>query len=107
MVCTDRSKLTVKIKKSNLDDKLLLLEKNNCAGKLKLGLHSTSSRSLIQFINPIGDVMISVLASSMVNCGFEPRSGQTTDYNIGICCFSAKHATLRSKEQILGGSESR
>ena len=36
--------------------------------------------------------MVSVLASSTVDRGFEPRSGQTKDYNIGICCFSTKHA---------------
>jgi hypothetical protein len=35
---------------------------------------------------------ISVHASSMLDRGFEPRSGQTKDYKIGICCFSAKHA---------------
>jgi hypothetical protein len=26
-------------------------------------------------------------------------SGQTKDYNIGICCFSAKHAVLRRKSE--------
>jgi hypothetical protein len=31
--------------------------------------------------------------------GFESRSGQTKDYKIGICCFSAKHAVLRSKSK--------
>ena len=36
--------------------------------------------------------MVGVLASSVVDRGFEPRSGQTKDYKIGICCFSAKHA---------------
>ena len=46
----------------------------------------------------IGVVMVSVLASSAVDRGFEPRSGQTKDYKIGICCFSAKHA-LRSKSK--------
>jgi hypothetical protein len=39
--------------------------------------------------------MVSVLASSVVDRGFEPRSGQTKDHKIGICCFSAKHAALR------------
>jgi hypothetical protein len=39
-----------------------------------------------------GGVMVSVLASSVVDHGFEPRSGQTKDYEIGICCFYAKHA---------------
>ena len=39
--------------------------------------------------NRIGGVMVSVLASSAVDRGFEPWSGQTKDYKIGICCFSA------------------
>ena len=39
--------------------------------------------------------MVSVLASSVINHGFEPRSGQTKDYEIGICYFSAKHTALR------------
>jgi hypothetical protein len=30
---------------------------------------------------------------------FEPQSGQTKDYKIGICCFSAKHAALQSKSK--------
>ena len=34
--------------------------------------------------NHIGGVMVSVLASSAVDRGFESRSGQTKDYNIGI-----------------------
>ena len=42
----------------------------------------------------IGCVMVSVLASSAVDRVFEPRSGQTKDYDIGICYFSAKHAVL-------------
>ena len=44
------------------------------------------------FLNRIGGVMVNVLASSAVDCGFEPRSGQTKDYEIGICCFSAEYA---------------
>ena len=43
--------------------------------------------------------MGSVLASSAVDRGFEIRSGQTKDYKIGICCFSAKHAALRRKRK--------
>ena len=42
-------------------------------------------------------VMISVLASNAVDHGFESRSGQTKDYKIGICCFSAKHAALKRR----------
>ena len=45
----------------------------------------------------IGGVIVSVLASIVVDRRFEPRSGQPNDYQIGICCFSAKHAACRSK----------
>jgi hypothetical protein len=47
----------------------------------------------------IGSVMVSVLASSVIDCGCEARSGQTKEYKIGNCCFSAKHAALRSKSK--------
>ena len=50
-------------------------------------------------INRIGSVMGSMLASSVVDCGFEPSSGHTKDYKISICCFSAKHAALRRKSK--------
>ena len=43
--------------------------------------------------------MVSVLASSVVDCGFEPLSGQTKDYKIAICCFSAIHAVLKIKNK--------
>ena len=35
-----------------------------------------------------GGAMTSVLTSSTVDSGVEPRSGQTKDYKICICCFS-------------------
>ena len=38
----------------------------------------------------------SMLTSSAVYHEFGPRSGQSKDYKIGICCFSAKHAALSS-----------
>jgi hypothetical protein len=34
-----------------------------------------------------------------VDSRFEPLSGQTKDYKIGIFCFSAKHTVLRSKNK--------
>ena len=43
--------------------------------------------------------MVSVLASSAVDRGFEPQSRETKDYKIGICCFSTKHAALRRKSK--------
>ena len=38
-----------------------------------------------------------MLASSAVEHGLEPWLGKTKDNKIGICCISAKHASLRSK----------
>ena len=52
-------------------------------------------------LNRIGGIMVSVLASSAVDRGFKPRSGQTKDYTIGMCCFSAKYAALRRKTDWL------
>ena len=43
--------------------------------------------------------MVSMLALSVVDRGFESRSGQTKDYKIGICCFSAKHSAWKSKSK--------
>ena len=51
----------------------------------------------ISMFNRIGSVMVSVLASNLVDRGFEPWSGQAKDYKIGICRFSAKPAALRRK----------
>ena len=53
---------------------------------------------LSMMLNRIGGVIVSVLASSVVDHRFD-RSGQTNDYKIGICCFSAKHAALRRKSK--------
>ena len=43
--------------------------------------------------------MGSVLTLSALGRGFKPRLGQTKDYEIGICCFSAKHTALRRKSK--------
>ena len=40
-----------------------------------------------------------MLTSGAVDQEFKPRSGQTKDYKIGICCFSAKHTALRKKSK--------
>ena len=47
----------------------------------------------------LGGVMVSVLASSAEGRGIDPRPGQTKDFKIGICYFSAKHAALRRKSK--------
>ena len=38
-----------------------------------------------------------MLFLSAVDHGFEPRSGQTKDNEISICCFSTKHAAFRGE----------
>ena len=43
--------------------------------------------------------MVSVLASSAIDCGYGLRSCQAKDYKIGICCFFAKNAALRRKSK--------
>lgn len=39
--------------------------------------------------------------------GFDTRSGQTKEYEIGSCCFSSKHAALKrkSKEWLAGNQD--
>lgn len=63
---------------------------------------------LKKLTNCIGGVLviISVLASNRVDCGFEPWSGQIKDYKISICYVSAKIAALRRKSKSLVGLES-
>jgi len=43
--------------------------------------------------------MVSVFFSCVVDRGLEHQPSQTKDYQIGICCFFAKHAALRSKNK--------
>ena len=43
--------------------------------------------------------MVSLFASSVVDRGFDPRSGQSKEYKIGICCFFAKHTALSKKNK--------
>jgi hypothetical protein len=38
---------------------------------------------------------------SLVDRGLDSRSGQTNDYQIGICCFPANHTALSSKSTDL------
>ena len=51
-------------------------------------------RPLPFMLNRIDGVMVSMLSSIAIDRGLVPRSGQTKDYKIGICCFSTKHAAL-------------
>ena len=43
--------------------------------------------------------IIVIKMSNAVGRAFYPRSGQTKDYEIGICCFSTKYVALRRKSK--------
>jgi len=42
-------------------------------------------------MNCIGGIMVRLLASSTFDRGVQLRSGQTKDYEIGICCWLAQN----------------
>ena len=67
--------------------------------KIKRKKYQKNNKNKIKIGNYIGSVMVSVLASSVIDCGYELRSCQTNEYRIGICCFSAKNAALRRKRK--------
>jgi hypothetical protein len=46
-----------------------------------------------------GSVIVSVLASSALDRGFESRLGQTKDYQLVFVAYNAKHAELRRKSK--------
>ena len=75
---------------------------NNCIIIIHVNGLEKAIRSLLVFniicikcFNRTGCVMVSVLSSSAVDRGFEPRSAQIMVYKIGICFFSAMYAALR------------
>ena len=43
--------------------------------------------------------MVSVVAQSTVDRGFESLSGQAKEFKIGFCCLSAKHVEIGSKSK--------
>jgi len=61
--------------------------------------HLLNSIYIFNLYNRISGVMVSVLALSAVDRWFELRSGESKDYTIGICCFSAEHAALKRKSK--------
>ena len=57
-----------------------------------------------QHMNCIGGIMVSMLALSVVDRGFESRSGLTNDYKIGSCSspLSMQHSGEGAKTGWLG-----
>jgi hypothetical protein len=64
-----------------------------------IGITFRPNDDIPKIFNCIGDVIVSVLASSVVDRGFKLRLSQTKDYEIGICCFSAEHTVFRRKSK--------
>ena len=68
---------------------------------LNIWFFNTACNSFVDWywisVNRIDGVMVSVLASSELDQGFDPRLGPTKDYKTGIFCFSSKHTALTSK----------
>ena len=61
------------------------------------GTHGINKATEQKFRHLIGFVKISLLVVSAVDRRFKPRSDQSIDYEIDICCFSAKHQGVRAK----------
>ena len=59
-----------------------------------------------KYINSISGVMDIVLASNAVDCGFEPRSGQTEYYKFKYSLLLRVARSIKEKEQRLVGPES-
>ena len=60
-------------------------------------LHNFESINLYMLRPHQLSVKVSALPSSVVDRGFEPRSGQTKEYKIGIC-FLCKAPSIKEKE---------
>ena len=73
----------LQVQMRNIDNVLwFVLQHLTLQFEIHIGIQSFSSPEM----NRICGVMVSMLTSSAVDCGFEPQSGQTNkDYKIGIC----------------------
>ena len=80
-LCPPQNILQVQMR--NIDNVLwFVLQHLTLQFEIHIGIQSFSSPEM----NRICGVMVSMLTSSAVDCGFEPQSGQTNkDYKIGIC----------------------
>jgi len=47
----------------------------------------------------IGVVLASILASGAGDEGYESQLGETNDYILGMCCFSANRAASREQSE--------
>jgi hypothetical protein len=57
---------------------------------------------LYEWVYRTGGVLVIVLSSSTVDRWFESGSGQSKDYNIGICFFSAEYIALKRERAKTG-----
>ena len=57
---------------------------------------------LYEWVYRTGGVLVIVLSSSTVNRWFEPGSGQSKDYNIDLCFFSAEYIASKRERAKTG-----
>ena len=81
-----------KSSKTHFDVRVVLISNTSWDYRSSVGFDELSITH-----NRIYGVLVSVFASSVVDRGFEPRYGLAKVYQMGICCFSAKHAALMSR----------
>ena len=86
--CTG-SAMTTAIKCSLLGSAYTLLTDKECCILHTRGISFVFSLTLQVEINS-GGVLVSMMASSVIDRGFEPQSVQTKDSKIGSSCFFAK-----------------
>ena len=73
------------------------LIKNLIICKQKVRCFTNIVSFILWFTASVVLMVSSVLVSSAVDRGFEPRSEETKDYKHFIGCFSAEHTVLRRK----------
>jgi len=88
--CLEKRSVYVQNKKL----KRILVDNVTCNNNVHVSVYTCT-----KFCNHINDVMVCMLTSCVVYRGFRPWSGQTKNYKIGICCFSAMHAALCGKNK--------
>ena len=87
--CHDNTEILLKVALNTINLTLLYSGFHLSVIKRYTIKHSQQNRT-----NHIGDVLVTMFISDVVDCGFDPR--QTKDYKIGICCFSIKQVALWS-----------
>jgi hypothetical protein len=85
---------------------LIKLETNNTCIFNHKRTYKTNFFTPFMKLNSMSDIMVSVLASSVVDRGFKPRSGQNQKLSNWYVLLLRLAHNIKKKEQRLAGSES-